>query len=244
MGVCVFKNRVSVFFVWWMILLFSKAVALPRVIDFGKFLPIEDSRRVYDELQWELGCYAFNIAPEITPVFSFLAKQYKIETAVETGTCQGNTTIALARLIDKVHTIEIVEDQYCKAKNKLKQISNIICHLGSSEKVLKDLLPSLSNQRVLFYLDAHWESYWPLLDELEEISSTHRDNCIIIIDDFKVPGRRDIYYDAYGGAECSIEYIKKQLDKVFTDYTYHYLIPKSVWSRAKFIAIPIHWRSE
>jgi hypothetical protein len=32
------------------------------------------------------------------------------------------------------------------------------------------------------------------------------------------------------------------LKKVFSDYTVHYLIPKHLSSRAKFIAIPKKWQ--
>lgn len=234
-------NRIVFFLTLAITALFSKGYSLPRVIDFGKFLPIENSRRVHDELQWELGCYAFNLAPEITPIFTFLAHEYEIDTVVETGTCDGNTSIALARVFPFVHTIEVVEASYLRVKEKFSHIPNIECHLGSSEIVLQEILPTIADKRALFYLDAHWDSFWPLLDELEEISKTHQDNCIIVIDDFKVPGRRDIYYDAYGEAECSFEYIKEKLDSVYSSYTYHYLIPKSTWSRAKFIAIPTKW---
>jgi len=91
-------------------------------------------------------------------------------------------------------------------------------------------------------LDAHWEQHWPLLDELRQIARTHKDNCIIVIDDFKVSGRSDIPYDFYaidgGHLECSLPYIKKDLDQVFSKYTIHYVIPKNLEMRAKLLVIP------
>ncbi len=125
----------------------------------------------------------------------------------------------------------------------LAKYSNIHCHFGSSPTFLRDILPSLSDQRVLFYLDAHWYTDWPLLNELKEIAKTHRDHCIIVIDDFKVPGRKDIPYDWHNGnEEYAYEYVKKSIDQVFSGYSVHYLVPRDVNSRGKFVAIPTNFR--
>ena len=125
------------------------------------------------------------------------------------------------------------------SKKKLKEFSNVECHLGSSQKVLSELLPFMKQERLLFYLDTHWGAHWPLLEELEEISKTHKDNCVIVIDDFKVPDRPDIPYDKYGSHECSLEYIKEKLAKLFSSYRVEFVIPKSVDSRAKVVLIPL-----
>ena len=101
--------------------------------------------------------------------------------------------------------------------------------MGSSVVELEKLLPSLIGKRIFFYLDAHWEKYWPLRDELEEISRTHKDNCVIFIDDVLVPGYAEVNYDLYKGAALSFDYIKDKVEKVFTDYTVHYVI-NGEWS--------------
>lgn len=208
-----------------------------KVIDLGKnyesFSPNES---------WKLGYYAFNSAPELTPFFALLKRDYHINTVIETGTFEGSSTVLFSILFNKVYTIDNSVDFHQKAKENLKIFSNIQCCLGSSEKVLKSILPFHSSEPVLFYLDAHWESYWPLLDELKEIAVTHKDNCIIVIDDIKVPARDDILYDRYENHECSYEYVKSQLDKVFTEYTIQYLIPRSVGSKAKLVVIPKQWK--
>jgi predicted O-methyltransferase YrrM len=211
-------------------------IPLPHVIDLGSYSSESDN------YQWKIGQQAFNSAPELIPFFTALKKDYRLTHAVETGTYQGATTVALALLFDKVDTIEIQQDKYDQAELCFKNYSNVSCHLGSSEHIFSTLLPSLANERTLFYLDAHWYNHWPLLEELEEISKTHRDNCIIVIDDFKVPGRPDIAYDYYGPHECSYEYIQEQLVKVYSSYDFYYLIPKWIGSRAKFVAIPKSWK--
>ena len=227
--------------------LYSAGSFLPKIIDYGKYLTIDQplpkkqtkvQRAILDDEEWFFGNKAFNYAPEITPVFAFLKQKYQIGTAIETGTALGSTTVVLSYLFDSVQTIEINEAFYLIVRKKLESFSNVQCHFGSSEKVLAELLPSLKHQTVLFYLDAHWDEYWPLLDELVVISKTHKDNCIIVIDDFKVPQRKDIAYDEYGTQECSYEYIKKHLEDVFSSYSIHYLIPRSTSSRAKCIIIP------
>lgn len=224
--------------------LIASDVKWPNVIDFGKFPPIERGYHIdFNQELWHAGHYAFNYAPEVTPIFAQLASIYQIETAIETGTFFGSTTVVLGSLFKEVHTIEAAEGMHQLSTLLLQEFTHVTCHLGNSVTVLKTLLPSLKGKPILFYLDAHWGPYWPLAEELEEISKTHKDNCIIVIDDFKVPRRKDIPYDYYNEHECSLEYVQGYLDKIFTGYTYHYLIPRSKLSRAKFIAIPKTWVS-
>lgn len=207
---------------------------LPRIVDYGQVYPNCDAITP----TWATGQLAFNGAPELGTFLTYLKKTYHIDAAVETGTFKGNTTAYLALLFDDVYTIEIVESTYQETKSKLKTFPNVHCFLGSSETVLPNLLSELKEKRVLFYLDAHWEDHWPLREELNEISKTHYDNCIIVIDDFKVPNRPEIPFDKYNQDECSFDYIQDQLKQVFSEYEIHYLIPKNFQSRAKFVALP------
>lgn len=213
---------------------FSSEPILKEVIDFKKEA---GQFSKYASPQLTEITAAFNNAPELSSFFNYLKRKYHIDTVIETGTFKGDTTALFGRLFDRVYTIEISEPMYLTAKETLKPYENIQCYLGSSEKILKEILPSMQGSTILFYLDAHWEDHWPLLEELEEISKTHRDHCIIVIDDIKVPGKKNIPYDKYGEHECSYEYIKTQLDKVFSDYSFHYVLPKERSSRAKFVAI-------
>jgi len=210
---------------------------LPRMVDFSELQPCCDS----ESTTWKTGQLAFNCAPEVGTFLTYLKKTYDINTAIETGTFKGNTTVFLSLLFDDVYTIEIVESTYKTTTSKLKDYPNVQCFLGSSEVVLVDLLPKIKGQRALFYLDAHWEDHWPLREELKEISKTHHDNCVIVIDDFKVPGRKDIPFDKYKTKECSLEYIKDQLKLVFSECDIHYIIPSNPMCRAKFVALPKNW---
>lgn len=207
---------------------------LPKYPDLNKFP---------NAAQW--GLHPFNNAPELGIVFNQLKTQYQLEVAVETGTYYAHTTAFFASLFDEVHTIELNQELHENACNFLSPFPHVTCHLGSSESVLKDLLPSLKGKRALFYLDAHWNEFWPLRDELKEIAKTHRNNCIVVIDDFKVPYRSDIGYDKYGPHECSLTYISDLINEIFPDgCSTHFLIPKDLASRAKFVAIPTHFDEE
>ena len=75
---------------------------------------------------------------------------------------------------------------YQKGNKKIYMIK------GSSEIVLDDILNGGLgfdvNKSLLFYLDAHWNDYWPLKDELKLIKKYNLSDSKIIIHDFYVPG--------------------------------------------------------
>jgi FkbM family methyltransferase len=195
--------------------------------------------------QWpqalQLGFCAFNTSVDMSHFIWFFKNQFKIEIAVETGTNYGATAAFLSSIFKEVHTIEASEKYYNHAQRILSDLSNVHAYLGSSDELLKTILPTISSKRTLFYLDAHWEKYWPLLNELEEIGKTHRDNCAIVIDDVRVPQRTDIGYDEYDGKVCSYEYVKDHLNQVFSEYSFHYIIPCVLNTRAKLIVYPKYW---
>jgi len=212
----------------------------PVCIDFGDSSPSWDVKP-YSEVINQSPRLAFNGSRDIGAFVHYLIDEFEIESVVETGTYLGNTTAFFAQVSKDVHTVEVIEETYQSTKNKLKDFPNIAFHLGSSDAVLPKLLPKLASKRTLFYLDAHWYENWPLLKELEAIAQTHYDNCVVVIDDFKVPGRKDIPYDFYGKHECSLEYIFPKLTKVFSDFQIYLLIPKDKSNRAKFVAYPKSW---
>jgi predicted O-methyltransferase YrrM len=236
--------------IWLIAILFYKLGistlhASSSIIDLNNLeVELLDGYEDYDWRALRQKYRAFNEAMEIAPVINHLKKNYNIDIAVETGTRFGETTALLGTLFDHVHSIEINKKAYRIARKKLRDYSNIRLHLGSSDEVLATILPQLQAQKIIFYLDAHWLKKWPLLQELQEISKTHADNCIIVIDDFKVPGREEIPFDSYQGKDCELQFIEKKLHQIFSDYVYFYLIPKRSTSRAKFVVMPKSWSDE
>jgi len=102
-----------------------------------------------------------------------LVGKWGVEVAFETGTYHGHTTIALSLLCERTYTAETEQENYslsCELFELIHERGNIVAVNDSSPKALEMNLTKISGTRTLFYLDAHWESYWPLLDELKIIS--------------------------------------------------------------------------
>lgn len=78
--------------------------------------------------------------------------------AIESGTCRGNGSRALSKNFKQVITIELSEELYCRAKNRLTEdFPNIEFINGNSASVLTKILPTLSASKpTFFFLDAHW----------------------------------------------------------------------------------------
>lgn len=169
---------------------------------------------------------------------SKLIKKFNIERIVETGTYLGWSTKFLDSFNISVDTIEINQDYLRRAKINLFESKNVTFHLGSSPFVLDKILKK-NEKNVLFFLDAHWEKYCPLLDELKLISKKQI-KPVICIHDFFVPdgnkmrngndfilvesGKGSKFgYDEYEGKALNMNYIKSDLEKIYDNkFDYHY----------------------
>ncbi len=151
-----------------------------------------------------------------------LVDKFGIDYIIETGTFLGGTTKRLAELSD-VMTIEVVNDNYIKAKQNFESVKNILALWGDSVEVLKSNLQCFSNRSILFFLDSHWFENLPLLDELKEISNAGV-KPVIAIHDWKVPNRPDLGYDSYKGQDFTFDWIKESIEKIYgvDGYSYHY----------------------
>jgi hypothetical protein len=92
--------------------------------------------------------------------------------------------------------------------------SNIQLFWENSPDFLEGLIDrrQVTSGKVMFYLDAHWERYWPLRDELKQV--LRLDSSVVVIDDFFVPGRSDnsrphgdFGFDFYAGRILDWAYI-------------------------------------
>lgn len=149
-----------------------------------------------------------------------LIKEFNIQHIYETGSYRGWTTKRFCEFMgdgNKVCTIEIDEENYKIAKKNLEGTGAILLK-GSSEKVLDSALYNYSyahvDNNILFYLDAHFNSYCPLLDELRVISG-NAITPVIVIHDFKVPGRPDLGFDEYNGQPFTWEWIKESVENIY-----------------------------
>lgn len=136
--------------------------------------------------------------PSIT--YSFLKKlkdSYKnYPCFIETGTYQGDTTFGVEPYFEKLHTIEYSETYYNNTKKKYTG-NKINFILGDSSIVFKTLLPTITD-KCIFFLDGHWsgedtghaEKDCPLEEEITHINDLFQNEAIIIIDDFRLFGRK------------------------------------------------------
>ena len=172
-----------------------------------------------------------------------LIEKNDIDTIVETGTYKGWSTNLLAQTGKKVITIEINPDYHEAAKDFNYDHENIEFYLGSSEEILEKLIPIKSDKKILFFLDAHWEEYWPVLDELALIQRKGV-KPVIIIHDFYVPdekGRAKFGFDQYKGQKLDFPYVKPNMDLLYGLGGYvHYCIEESEIDAGVGVFIPIN----
>jgi hypothetical protein len=128
-----------------------------------------------------------------------IKQKYKLDIFFETGTFYGDTVDWLIPIFDELHSVEIYDELFEKAKNRFKNESKVNIHHGNSTEVLNKILPTI-NRSVLFWLDAHFPGAdahkvpynnekdekirAPLYYEMQEISKRkdlYKD--VIIIDD-------------------------------------------------------------
>lgn len=158
--------------------------------------------------------------------FKSIIEANGIKTVIETGTYLGNTTKHFSKWVDKVYTIEVNKTNFDKAKTNLTADVNVTMIYGNSAIELDRLLAKLYPTKeagvfkgvkyapVFFFLDAHWEAYNPLLDELKVISKYHIEP-FIAIHDFKVPGNSEMGFDSYAGQDYAFEWIKPKVEMIY-----------------------------
>ena len=136
---------------------------------------------------------------------------FGVSTFFETGTYLGESLNYVCEHFEKLRIMscEVDETYYEYASRRLAKCKPKLFNLSSPIALRLARHFSMLELLTLFYLDAHWENYWPLLDELREIRQLK--HAIVIVDDFKVPDHPELGYDSYGGNENSLSYIAEVL---------------------------------
>lgn len=142
-----------------------------------------------------------------------LVEKFSITHIIETGTYKGRTTAKFAEMC-RTLTLEINPEYFKEAKQNLQNNPNVLMYLGDSVKGLTEYLPSCTKESLLFFLDAHWNDYCPLLDELKLIAQNGL-KPVIVIHDFYVPDRPELGYDSYKGQRFDLEWIKPSLEAIY-----------------------------
>jgi len=132
-----------------------------------------------------------------------------ITTVVETGIDRGGSTMLFSTMVP--HVIGIDNDPgkigIVKAALVERGITNVfLIHMDSPTAL--QARAELDASHTLFLLDAHWQAYWPLKDEIRAIP---RGQGVLVMHDARVPGCPDLGVDAYDGQELSYEYLQDVL---------------------------------
>lgn len=143
-----------------------------------------------------------------------LIKDFNINLVIEGGTYLGGTARRLAMMCKEVATIEINMEYFTRAEKTLEACKNVTQFFGSTVEVLPELLEVHKDKNILFFSDAHWEEFNPMLAELEIIQFSGI-KPVIAIHDFKVPGHPELGFDTYKNIVYEIEWIKPSLDKIY-----------------------------
>jgi hypothetical protein len=163
---------------------------------------------------------AFGRDPVLEGMVRQLVAEQNIRTVVETGSWRGYTTRRFAEFVNEVFTIESESMVRRLAALTLSGCSNVEIIAGDSARELPRLIHALVNSIValhrrpmLYYLDAHWENDWPILQEIDAIARLD-DRCCIIIHDCKVPNCPGLGFDSYNGQELTFEFVRPILDRL------------------------------
>ncbi len=121
-----------------------------------------------------------------------LRDELGLEAAVETGTFYGNSAAELARLFDRVWTVELSKELWLEAQRRHPDAENVVFMHGGSHEVL----PALDIGRpALYWLDGHWsvgetageDLQCPVEDEIRAIDSrSSGERSAILIDDARL----------------------------------------------------------
>lgn len=145
-------------------------------------------------------------------IISELLNKINFDSIIETGTEYGFSTAYFSTFGKKVISIEKSKPLFYLAKKKLENFKNIHLILNDSKNI-KNILNQNEidkESQVFFYLDAHSENDYPLLEELEFITSNYKKN-LILIDDFQVPDDDGYGFDSFNGRKLNLKLISKSL---------------------------------
>lgn len=158
--------------------------------------------------------------PELLQWTLDLSKKFNIRTFFETGTYHGKSAIIVSRYFDNVITVETNPEFYKIASNNISisGVKNCKLLFGSSPKIMEEQLINHDNS-TFFFLDAHWEENFPLLDELDVIKRKNQ-KPVIAIHDFYVPdnnGNAKFGFDVCGNKMLNFNYIKDSIRNIYGD---------------------------
>jgi hypothetical protein len=144
--------------------------------------------------------------------FLKLKEKFNLTTAVETGSCLYSTSKFFGENFGTVHTIELSEEYSRHGIHKVADMPNVHTYIGDSVQNLHHLTNIISqNDRVIYFLDAHWGENCPLLAELDALTKVKTIlPPIIAIHDFYTGDER-LGWDEYNGQRFDYSWIEPKI---------------------------------
>ncbi len=131
----------------------------------------------------------------------------RFDEVVETGTFRGGTTGWLHEVSGlPVFSVESEDRFYRFAHAMLRTQPKVDVRLGDSRELLRSLAARAGDKTSFFYLDAHWGEDVPRHEELRLILPRWQ-RCVVMIDDFQVPGDPGYGFARYGGKPLDETYL-------------------------------------
>jgi hypothetical protein len=127
-------------------------------------------------------------------------RRFGTEILVETGTFLGDTLWVLKDQFRKLYSIELSPELHADAVKRFAADPHVHLLQGDSAAVLPPLVSTLDG-RTLFWLDGHFSGWitargskdTPIVEELETIFASGRENDVILIDDARMFNGTDNY---------------------------------------------------
>jgi len=118
---------------------------------------------------------------------------FKPDLFIETGTYYGATTINASQVFNEIYTVELSDYLFEKNLTKFKAYPSIHAFRGRSEKFLENILATLKDKKMVFWLDAHYsggetsfaDKFTPIIEEISAIEKSGIKNSIILVDDIR-----------------------------------------------------------
>jgi len=151
-----------------------------------------------------------------------IKQKFNYDTIIETGTAKGDSTQLLQYMFKKVYSCEIDPSMDYHIKNQTILEDNVQIEFGNSPDLLKKWFKEIGHDKFFLFLDAHWESYWPLRDELQQVINFGY-KPVIIIHDFDC-GKPGWIYDIYGGQHLNWNYIKDKINQIYGENGYDFKV--------------------
>lgn len=158
-----------------------------------------------------------------------LKEKFDSKVFFETGTWKGLSANIISKFFHKVYTYENNKSLFNEATKNNENNKNVILRFGNSVDGLRQDLKE-ENKNDIFFLDAHWDEYFPLLDELKVIEEK-KIKPIILIHDFFTPdenGNPKYGYDTYGDRIIGHNLVKDYMDKIYDKQYIHYCLQSEI----------------